>query len=97
MFTSISWQAYLIVLLGITTIYYLSVLLWFYGKDLFAFINGKQISSTEDSENHSSDSIMGAAKENESFNAVNADELHFTENEEFSESIHPLTQTTDED
>jgi len=97
MFTSISWQAYLIALLGITAIYYLSVLLWFYGKDLFAYINGKQTSSTDDSENHSSDSIMGAVKEEDSFSAVNADELQFSENDENSESIHPLTNTTDED
>ena len=97
MFTSISWQTYLIVLLGITSIYYLSILLWFYGKDLFAFINGKQITSTEYSENHSSDSVMGAAKEDESFSAVNADELQFSENEENSESTHPLIQVRDED
>lgn len=97
MFTSISWQAYLIALLGITTIYYLSVLLWLYGKDLFAFINGKQISSREDSENHSSDSIMGAVQEDQSFSSVDADELQFSEHDENSESVHPLTHTTDED
>ncbi|WP_205943622.1 hypothetical protein [Pedobacter cryophilus] len=55
------------------------------------------MSSTEDSENHSSDSIMGAAKEEDSFSAVNADELQFSVNEEDSESVHPLTHTTDED
>lgn len=97
MFTSISWQAYLIALLGITTIYYLGILIWFYHKDLLAFINGNKISSTEDFENRSSESIMGEAKEEESFSYTSADELQFSENKENSESIHPLIHSTDED
>lgn len=86
MFSSISWQTYLISLSGLCFIYYLSILLWFYRKELWPFLSNNPQSEIQD-EFTGKDSIIGQAKP--SSRSISSKELHFDEPESITNLQNP--------
>ncbi len=96
MFISISWQTYLITLLGIVAIYYLGILLLYYRADFISLFTGKDNhpNSTED---FHTDSIMGKVKQDERYSSVGSEELQFHHETETEQSENLLIPTAHED
>lgn len=96
MFISISWQAYLITLLGIVAIYYLSILLMYYRAEFISLFVGKE--NRQDSiEDFQTDSIMGEVKQDERYSSVSSEELQFHHETEIEQSENLLIPTRHED
>ncbi len=96
MFTSISWQTYLIALLSIVTIYYLCVLLLFYRAELWALKSQNQTPQNQNDfiNNSETDSVMGSVKQDESYSSVSSEELQFhheTEREQIENHLIPIS------
>lgn len=91
MFSSISWQTYLVTLSGLCFIYYLSILLWFYRKELWQFLSNNPQSEFQE-ELAEAHSVIGQAKSTS--HPMSSEELHFDEPRSISNKQNP---TNDED
>ena len=95
MFTSISWQTYLITLLGIVAIYYLGILLFYYRADFISLFTGKE-NPQNSSADFETDSIMGEVKPDEHYSSVSSEELQFHHDTEIEQSENHLIPSPDE-
>jgi hypothetical protein len=98
MFTSISWQAYLITLSGIVTIYYLGILLLFYRTELTSLFTGNLKTKEHRNENDDfkTDAVIGEVKSDEHYSSVNSEELQFHHDTEIEQSENHLISSPDE-
>ncbi len=96
MFISISWQTYLITLLGIVAIYYLGILLLYYRADFISLFIGKE-NPQDSTEDFQTDSIMGEVKQDERYSSVSSQELQFHHETEIEQSENHLIPTPHED
>ena len=98
MFTSISWQAYLITLSGTVTIYYLVILLLFYRTELISLFTGnlKTQNHRNETDDFETDSVIGEVKNNEHYSSVSSEELQFHHETEIEQSENHLIPSPDE-
>ena len=88
MFTSISWQLYLLAITTLVTLYYSGVLLVYYRVEIAAILNWKMDRHIEfESTNPNSNSVLGETRQDNQGNSFSQEDLQFS-----SESDSQSTQ-----